>query len=122
MIGGRFWVLLIGAIAALLAADPALAADVAPKVDTSRPTPVVYPKGAQRAGEEGTVVLRVFVNTSGKPSRVNVVKSSGYPDLDNAAVETAFGWRYVPAIRDGDIASDWATVQVEYKLPTGGGM
>jgi periplasmic protein TonB len=89
----------------------------APKVDTSEPTPVVYPKEAQRAGEEGTVLLNVYVTWSGKPQKIDVAASSGYRDLDNAAVETAANWRYVPALHDGDTASDWASVQVVYRLP-----
>ncbi|HEX3945597.1 MAG TPA: energy transducer TonB [Rhizomicrobium sp.] len=106
------------AIAGLgVSATAALADDRHPEVDTARPTPVVYPKVAQRWGEEGTVVVRVYVNEFGKPANVSVARSSGYVDLDNAAVDTVMNWHYVPAIRDGAIASDWARVQVIYKLP-----
>ena len=99
------------------AAGVAFAADAPPRVDTSQPTAVIYPTSSQRSGEEGTVVVRVYVASSGRPSRAAVARSSGFADLDNAAVETAMNWRYVPAIHDGDTASDWATVQVVYKLP-----
>lgn len=101
----------------LLSAGAASADDHSPKVDTSQPTPVVYPLTAQTAGEEGTVVLRVRVNDDGRPAQADVARSSGYPDLDNAAVETALNWRYVPAVRDGAVTADWAAVQVVYKLP-----
>jgi TonB family protein len=96
----------------------AQAQDMPAKVDTSKPTPVVYPMAAQRAGEEGTVVVNVFVTQSGTPQRFDVAKSSGYPDLDDAAVATALNWKYVPAFRNGDSVSEWAAVQVVYKLPT----
>jgi len=99
------------------AANVASADGRTPKVDTTRPTPVVYPAAAQRAGEEGTVIVRVYVNESGYPQRATVARSSGYEDLDTAAIETAMNWRFVPAIRDGATASDWASVQVVYKLP-----
>ncbi|HEX3652541.1 MAG TPA: energy transducer TonB [Rhizomicrobium sp.] len=101
----------------LMSLGPALA-DASPKVDTTKPTPVVYPQVSQRAGEEGTVVLAVYVNDSGQAEKVDIAKSSGYGDLDTAAVETAFNWHYVPAVRGGETASDWARVQVVYKLPT----
>ncbi len=115
---GNFYPGTLIVIAAMAAsAVAAQAQDMAPKVDTSKPTPVVYPMTAQRAGEEGTVVVNVFVTQSGKPQRFNVAKSSGYPDLDNAAVATALTWKYVPAFRDGDSVADWAAVQVVYKLP-----
>jgi TonB family protein len=113
----RIWFAAVGIAAVALSARVALADDRDPKVDTGNPTPVVYPQVAQSAGEEGTVVVRVYVSESGKPMRVSVAKSSGYADLDNAAVETAMNWRYVPAIRSGAIAADWANVQVVYKLP-----
>lgn len=109
---------LIVAAAMTASAVAAQAQDMGPKVDTSKPTPVVYPITAQRAGEEGTVVVNVFVTQSGKPQRFNVAKSSGYSDLDDAAVATAMNWKYVPAFRDGDSAAEWAAVQVVYKLPT----
>ncbi|HEX3944763.1 MAG TPA: energy transducer TonB [Rhizomicrobium sp.] len=111
------WFAAIGMVAVALSAPVALADDRDPKVDIAAPTPVVYPQVAQSAGEEGTVVVRVYVSDSGKPVRVSVARSSGYTDLDNAAVETAMNWRYVPAIRGGAIAADWANVQVVYKLP-----
>jgi TonB family protein len=108
----------LSAVAALVLSGFAVsAANVAPKVDTSQPTPVVYPTTAQRAGEEGTVLLNVYVTWSGKPQKIGVAKSSGYDDLDNAAMETAANWHYVPALHDGDTASDWATVQVVYRMP-----
>jgi len=96
-------------------------ADSTPKVDTSSPTPVVYPKGAQSSGEQGTVVLSVYVSSRGKPILANVARTSGFPDLDNAAIETVMNWHYVPAVHGGDTASDWATAQVVYKLPEGSG-
>jgi protein TonB len=104
-------------VAMSLSGFAASAANVAPKVDTSRPTPVVYPTGAQRAGEEGTVLLNVYVTYTGKPQKIDIAKSSGYSELDNAAVETAANWHYVPALHDGDTASDWASVQVVYRMP-----
>jgi len=107
----------IGIIATGFLSASAMAADAGPKVDTSRPTPVIYPLAAQQAGEEGTVVMNVYINDSGKAKKIAVAKSSGYTDLDNAAVETALNWHYVPAIRSGATVGDWAAVQVVYKLP-----
>ena len=62
----------------------------------SRPSFIVkpganYPMESQAAGEEGTVVLRITVNASGRPIDVRVVASSGFSRLDRAAVEG--GWR-----------------------------
>ncbi|MFH1477404.1 MAG: energy transducer TonB [Verrucomicrobiota bacterium] len=48
-----------------------------------------YPLGARLRGEEGAVTLRVWVKPSGCASRCEVVHSSGYPALDEAAMDAA---------------------------------
>lgn len=106
------------ALAGLFFAGAALAADKAPTVDTSRPTPVMYPKASQLAGEEGKVVVAILVSTSGAPVRAALYQSSGHADLDDAALTTAMNWHYVPAIKGGETTEDWVTVGVDYKLPT----
>ena len=50
-----------------------------------------YPPESRAAGEQGTVILRLTVDGSGRPTAVSVAKSSGHPRLDRAAVEA--GWR-----------------------------
>jgi protein TonB len=55
------------------------------------PPIVKYPAESRAAGEQGTVVLRIRVNTEGKPVEVTVISSSGFSRLDRAAVEG--GWR-----------------------------
>jgi protein TonB len=77
-----------------------------------------YPDSAQQNGEQGTIAIDVLVRASGRPSRVRVVQSSGFPDLDDAALEGVLNWRFVPATRGGDAVKDWTTVKVVYQLPT----
>ena len=60
------------------------------------PAPL-YPPAALRAGEQGTVTLRVLVTREGLAARVDIEKSSGSPHLDAAALETVKAWRFVPA-------------------------
>ena len=54
-----------------------------------------YPLGARLRGEEGAVTVRVWVNDSGRALRCEVACSSGYPLLDEAAVDAARRARYV---------------------------
>ena len=54
-----------------------------------------YPMGARLRGEEGAVTVRVWVNDSGRALRCEVACSSGYPLLDEAAVDAARRARYV---------------------------
>lgn len=117
MMANRITLCGAAALAGLLFAGVALAADRAPTVDRSRPTPVMYPKTSQVAGEEGKVVVAVLVSDSGAPMQATVYKSSGHTDLDDAAMSTAMNWHYVPAIKGGETTEEWVTVGVDYKLP-----
>jgi protein TonB len=76
-----------------------------------------YPDSARAAGEAGTVLVDVLIKSTGRPSEYRVTQSSGYGDLDAAAVQSVLNWRYLPAMRDGDTVSDWTTVKVVYQLP-----
>ena len=104
--------------AAMLGPEAALAADTAAHVDSTKPnSEPFYPDSARAAGEQGTVLVDVLVRSSGHPSKFRVSQSSGYGDLDEAAVESVLNWHFVPATRDGDTVTDWATVKIVYQLP-----
>jgi protein TonB len=83
----------------------------------TQPQPQEYPDAAQLNGEEGTVLVDVYVRPNGRAGKVRVAQSSGFNDLDNAAVESVLNWRFVPATRDGDLVSDWSAVKIVYQLP-----
>ena len=86
-------------------------ADRAPRPLAGNPMPT-YPREALRAGNEGSVVVAIAVDSTGVPTDVRVVERSGTRDrsLDRAAVNAARQWRFEPAIRDGKPAA--ATVQL----------
>ena len=46
-----------------------------------------YPPASRRAGEEGTVRLKVLVDEKGRPRDVAVATSSGFARLDEAAIQ-----------------------------------
>ena len=95
----------------------AFAAGTPPHVDVTQPHPQLYPESAQASGEEGTVLVDVYVRENGKVGKYNIAQSSGFGDLDNAALQSVLNWRFVPATRDGDTVPDWAVVKVVYQLP-----
>jgi protein TonB len=99
--------------------SPAMASGDAPaRVDasyTNRQPP--YPESAQVNGEQGTILVNVLVRPSGRPIKAWVASSSGFPDLDTAAVQGVLNWHFVPATRNGDTVSDWTTVKIVYQLP-----
>jgi len=76
-----------------------------------------YPPASRRAGEAGSVTLEVFVKEDGRAGDVKVAKSSGFPKLDEAAVnEIKRNWRFVPGKEDGKPVSMWHTFVVTFKL------
>jgi periplasmic protein TonB len=88
-----------------------------PQVDTTKNNKTIYPIEAQGAGEQGVVGLRVYVHTNGRTVRVKVTRSSGYADLDTAAIQTVMNWHYIPAMEGGEATSEWMALQINYQLP-----
>lgn len=60
-------------------------------------SPVYYPEQARRDGLKGIVNLSIEVLTNGQAGSISVIDSSGYSLLDDAAVQSARQWRFVPA-------------------------
>jgi periplasmic protein TonB len=98
----------------------ATAAQGAPAQDLKTSTRVdpTYPPASRRAGEEGTVRIRVLVDEHGRPKDVNVAQSSGHPALDEAALAAVRKWRFVAATNGQQAISAWTQVAVTFKLTT----
>lgn len=62
-----------------------------------------YPQFAREQGWEGTVVLRIRVNQGGSVDSVKTQKSSGFPILDESAVQSVKSWIFIPA-KDGEFS------------------
>jgi outer membrane biosynthesis protein TonB len=85
----------------------------------------VFPMRAQQARWEAskphTVRLRVFVDASGKPQRVNIVQSVPGPwGFDEAASDSAMRSTYAAATRDGKPVSGWLEYSVTFQAQFGG--
>jgi protein TonB len=76
----------------------------------------VYPLGSRRRGEEGTVVLDVTVGPDGRASRVALVTSSGFPELDSAAERAAAQARFKPGKRNGRAVEASARLTLVFRL------
>lgn len=55
-----------------------------------------YPSAAKRAGQRGSVQVLVSVNALGQPVGARIIKSSGYPMLDDAALRAARSSQFFP--------------------------
>ncbi len=76
-----------------------------------------YPQAALDAGFEGSAILKIVIDSTGRVRRAVVIKDPGY-GLGAAAVKSALKhFRFKPAQLDGKVtATEW-TFTVTYELP-----
>lgn len=75
-----------------------------------------YPEGAKQRGEQGEVTLEIVVDASGNVGKVDVVVSSGFSELDSAAVKAVRKARFSPAKSDGKVVQSMARLKLVFKL------
>ena len=95
-----------------------------PPVPLNPNSPVDYPSALAAQGIEGTVLLRLMVDTSGTIVRdsTRVAESSGYPALDSAAMQAVPSLRYAPAERDGAKVAMAFLQPIYFRTPQGRGV
>ena len=76
-----------------------------------------YPRNAITRNIQGTVMLRVHVDASGRPMEVSIEQSSGSRLLDEAALKHVKSrWKFVPAQSNGQAVEAWGLVPIEFVL------
>ena len=75
-----------------------------------------YPKGARQRGEQGDVILEIRVNASGTVDDVKVATSSGFAELDAAAMKAAKAAKFSPARSGHDSVASTARLKLQFKL------
>lgn len=75
-----------------------------------------YPAISRRLGEQGRVVVRVLIGTDGTAQKAEILSSSGFERLDQAALATVQRWRYVPGKRAGAPEAMWFNVPLQFVL------
>jgi periplasmic protein TonB len=84
------------------APPPHEAVTVQPHVELATSHQPEYPPVSRRLGEAGTVMLEALVDPSGRATDVKVVQSSGFPRLDQAAVDgVKANYHFAPGTVDG---------------------
>lgn len=78
--------------------------------------PPDYPSLSRRLGEEGRALLRVLISPEGLPRDIQLQTSTGYPRLDQAALQTVRRWRFVPAMRGDEALAAWVLVPIRFNL------
>jgi len=105
-------------VVAAPAPAPAPAPIVPPSFDAAylQNPPPVYPPMSRRRGEQGKVLLRVFVSADGAAARIELRTSSGHERLDQAAQDAVLRWRFVPARQGDRPVPAWVLVPITFSL------
>lgn len=74
-----------------------------------------YSEEARKAKYQGTVVLYIQVDPSGKAVNMRVVRSLGL-GLDEKALEAVRQWKFRPGYKDGKPVTVEATIEVNFRL------
>lgn len=71
-----------------------------------------YPAASRDNGEQGEVLLQVLTDPEGRPTQVEVKRSSGHPRLDKSAVDTVKRWQFKPLPQTGAVV--WREVPIRF--------
>ncbi len=74
-----------------------------------------YPPESEAAGEAGSVILSILITPEGKPAKVEVKTSSGFPRLDAAAVASASQCQFKPGTKDGAPIESTGEIKFTFK-------
>jgi TonB family protein len=98
----------------LLAGAVTRTTDVTPPKVLHRVDPR-YTREARANGIQGTVLIEVAVDETGKPGEVSVLSPIGF-GLDNRAIDAVRQWTFRPGARDGKPVASIATVEVKFRI------
>jgi len=88
----------------------------APRVEILSRTAPAYPPEALRQRHEGTVLLAFTIGPDGSPLDIQVARSSGFAELDSAALAAARQWRFRALGPDGRATTASTRVPVRFHL------
>ena len=75
-----------------------------------------YPRSARRKGHEGRVTVEAFVEEDGAVFNAQVVSSSTFAELDEAAVAAVVSAKFAPAREDGACVRGKVRLTFDFKL------
>lgn len=74
-----------------------------------------YTEEARRAKKQGTCVLWLIVDSTGRPRDIRVVRGLGF-GLDAKAIDAVKQWRFQPALKDGTPVDVQISVNIDFHL------
>ncbi|MCS0808880.1 energy transducer TonB [Massilia agilis] len=96
-------------------AGMAAAGEVPASFDASK-CKVEYPKASLMNEEQGTTSMSFLVNADGSVADSKLEKSSGFKNLDKAALKGISACKFKPGTKDGAPAQTWTKIDYAWKL------
>ncbi len=93
----------------------AMAAEVPATLDAKN-CKAEYPKASLINEEQGDVKMAFLVGADGNVVDSKLEKSSGFKNLDKAAMKALSACKFKPGTKDGAVAQTWAKVDYSWKL------
>ena len=75
-----------------------------------------YPKASLMNEEQGTVTMSFLVSPDGTVIESKLEKTSGFKNLDKAAIKSISACKFKPGTKDGAPAQTWTKVDYSWKL------
>ena len=108
------WLSVIAAV--LVSSAPAVFAAEVPASFDAKNCKAEYPKASLMNEEQGTVSMSFLVKPDGSVIDSKVEKSSGFKNLDKAAIKALSACKFKPGTKDGAPAETWTKVDYAWKL------
>ncbi len=77
-----------------------------------------YPELARRAGIEGRVIVKMWIDKDGRPHQASVLKTDA-EILNQSAIDAAMATRFSPAIMNNGPVSVWVIIPFVFRLRHG---
>lgn len=88
-----------------------------PKSPAKGQPALAYPTLSERAGEEGSVLMNLYVDENGRVADVKITSSSGFERLDEAAVKQAKSkWKFTPCMQGDKPVGCWYPFKYTWKM------
>jgi protein TonB len=75
-----------------------------------------YPFASRQRGDQGVVTVLLRISEAGEVAAVEVIGTSGHPELDDSARRAVRRWRFRPARRDGVAVPGSIRTAVHFRL------
>lgn len=106
---------IIAALLFAVASSPSFAAEIPASFD-AKSCKAEYPKTSLMNEEQGQVSMAFLVSADGRVVDSKVEKSSGFKNLDKAALKAISACKFKPGTKDGAAAQTWTKVEYNWTL------